>query len=243
MVDQEGTNEEANANAEVEATPTTEQLLETASAQLKEATARADKAESSEQGLRGSLQEKDRLLRNQSGNAELATKVSGLEDAMQIMAGMMGKGDMTTEEAQGYKQEFANAKKQREDEGRRATARSQQEVYAAEAQVVFKEAQEVFKDDPEKLEGVEDSLDAGKLQRAKDKIARATVTKTETAADMEARLRKELQTKEGDRDSEDGQASGGKKVYTAKQIDDMPMEQYAKEKDAIDQAYLEGKIK
>ena len=211
MEEQEGTNVEANAEAEVEVSPTTEQLLETANTQLKDATVRAEKAERSEQGLRGSLQEKDRLLKNQSDQSGLALKVSGLEDTMQIMAGMMGKGEMTPEEAQGYKQEFTNLKKQREEESRQAATRSQQEVYAAEAQVVFKEAQEVFKDDPDRLESVEDSLDAGKLQRAKDKIARAKgkVEKTESATDMEARIRKELQTTSGDRDSEEGKASGG----------------------------------
>ena len=196
-----------------------------------------------EKGLntaQATLTRKDLESKSQAG---LASRIDGIEDSMQILAGMISKCELSPEDTQGYKQEFASLKKQRDETTKQAESQARQQAYAVEAQAVFKEAQEVFKDNPEELERIEDALDLGKIDRAKSRIERTKGGKKESEADMKARLKKELQAESGDLDSEDGKPSGGNKVYTAKQIEDMPMEQYAKEKVAIDAAQLAGKIK
>lgn len=216
MVEEDGKVEETKEV--IEDTPvTTEVTPPTAEQQLatlqQEHEAIKTELEQTRKGLstaQSTLTRKDLELKAQAG---LATRIDGIEDAMQILAGMLSKGDMTPEDTQSYKQEFADLKKQREAATKQAEIQARQNEYANQAQAVFKEAQEIFKDNPEEIERIEDALDLGKLDRAKARIERAKSIKKpekkETTAEIEERVRKETLIASGALDSVGGQSTGG----------------------------------
>lgn len=248
MVVKKDADQTNDVEPEVIAAPTAEETLASLKQELEAKNAEVQKALSRMQGLEGSLKEKDRLLNSQKSQVELVSRIDGIEDAMQILAGMLSKGDMSPEDAHSYKQEFANLKKQREEASRQAEearkqaeTRARQEEYATQAQAVYAEAQILFKDNPEELERIEDALDLGKIERAKAKVARAkgTPKKVETPAEIEERVRKESKIESGELDAIGGKSTGGG-GFTWEQVKKMSPAEYKKNQDEIDKLFPLG---
>ncbi len=187
--------------------PTTEEQLATLTTQLEAKDADTQKALSRVQGLEGSLKEKDRLLKEQ---ANIETRFGGIEDSIQILAGLVSKGDLTPEEAQDYKKEFATVKKARDEERAESQARARQEVYNTDANALFARAK-VSVADKKDLKMVEVLLTTGDLKGAEELVTEAESSKevkpVETEAEMEARILKKLQA--DDRKTETGMPTGG----------------------------------
>ena len=215
---------------EPEATPpTAEERLATLQSELattKEKLAQTEKGLSSAQAT---LTRKDLESKSQAG---LASRIEGIEDSMQILAGMLSKGELSPEDAQGYKQEFANLKRQREEASNQAQIRARQEEYATQAQSIHNEALEVYKDNPNEIFFVDYTLDRGDLEGARARVERAKGEKkgkpVETPAEMEARIRKEIEIQKGERDAETGKPSGSGETLESlrqKDIDKMSFKQ------------------
>ncbi|KKK50226.1 hypothetical protein LCGC14_3127120, partial [marine sediment metagenome] len=152
--------DEKDAGALEQPQPTVEEQVATLTSQLEAETTEKAKALGRVQGLEGSLKEKDRLLKEQ---ANIETRFGGIEDSIQILAGLVSKGDLTPEEAQDYKKEFATVKKARDEEIAESQAKARQEAYNTEANTLWAEAQEKFKGDEDTLEKIEDYLLSGNI--------------------------------------------------------------------------------
>lgn len=203
--------EEKGAGASEQPQPTTEEQLATLKTQLEAETTEKTKALGRMQGLEGSLKEKDRKLGEQ---ANIETRFRGMEDMIKVLATQkigIEEEDLTItpEKRPNIEKVFADLEAKQDKRLKDATIRAQQDAYNTEANVVWVEAQEKFKDDPESLEKIEDYLEKGKIDRAREKLAKVKEKPVETEADMKARLIKEIQADEGSRGTEVIQPAGG----------------------------------
>ena len=166
-----------------EDTPTPEQQLETLQTTNKELAERVAKAESSVQGLRGSLTEKDRKLSEQAGIVGLRQEMADMRDSNKLLAAMLAERDVTEniddlspKDKQGYLKKFEDLEQKQEAKRKADEVETQRKVYNQRADELFTRAKSAFKDDDESLEKVEDLLYAGRFERAEAKVAKAEST-------------------------------------------------------------------
>ena len=232
MAKEKGEEKEASADdataPEVEESPTTEQQLETLQAELKAQTVRADTAEGSVQGLRGSLKEKESKLREQASSN---TRMDGFEQRMEILALAMDKGLSASDvdgEKLNLKQEFADLTKRQEDTRVQDTARLQQEESAREAEGFWTRAKEFGTyDDNDDVAEIYDALVEGKNYKAERIIKKLEKTaKPERGGDEKQKWIEEgkrlAAEEKGDLSSDTGGPSGSlNHSYSAEQVGKM----------------------
>ena len=252
MVDKEGTETTANDTSGTEGDePTTEQKLETAQAELKAQTERANKAESSNQGLRGSLKEKDILIQESTG---LKSDVSYLKDAFKLLA-TQGMGasesdlEMTPEKKANANQVWEKMEEKHTQERAADTAKAEQAKYTQQAQGILQDAVDAgIAKGSDEYEDIYDFLVEGKVRKAERLISKAKGTKPEDEKEQEQKWiteGKRLAMEEsGQLNSDTGgpQGSSGRS-FTRKQIEDMSPEDYSKNREAIAAAQEAGRIK
>jgi len=184
--------------------PTLEQQMETLRTEVKAKSDELAKAESSLQGLRGSLTEKDRKLKEQ---VDLSQQISDLQETQKIFAAMIAERGDTTEDInelqpqakQGYLKKFEELQTQQEARRKQAEGEVKRAEYNKAADAIYAEAKAIFKDDEDQLERIEDYLYAGKLERAQARIAKARTSSKpkETEEEMRERIREEILKEEG----------------------------------------------
>lgn len=248
MVKKKGEEIEAEVNdaeaPESEATPTAEQQLEALQAQLKEEQEARSKAESSIQGLKGSLQEKDKKLQ-EMGN--LTSRMDGFEDSIQILAGLVSRGEISSEESQDYKKEFEQLKEKRQKQAKEEALKAQQEEYNQKATAIYERAKGRVANKKD-LKLVEMLLSTGDLNGAEEMVSEAEggekKVEDNEKATMQARIDKLEKIISGKLDAETGLPSGsGEVLFTREQIRNMSDEEYREKKPLIDKAEAEDKIR
>jgi len=196
METKEGTIIPANdITPEAEGTPTTEQQMTTLQSQLKELSARAEKAERSEQGLRGSLQEKDRKLKE---TAEIKDEVQELKDMIKILATQrvgMDEDDLhvTPDKKSSAEAIWNDLEAKREKKRQDATLKAQQDDYSSQAIAIHNEAIELFGDDVDKLFKIRQYLDAGYKDLAEGMVTKARKKEPEVKETAEELKKKYLE--------------------------------------------------
>ncbi len=251
MADKEGKETTANdtSGTEVEE-PTTEQKLETAQVELKTQTERADKAESSNQGLRGSLKEKDILIQESAG---LKSDVSYLKDAIKVLAtqGKVPEDDLevTPDKRTSVDATWAQLEAKHDKERAEDAAKAEQTKYVQQAQGILQDAEDAgIAKDSEGYEDIYDLLVEGKVRNAERLIKKAKGTKPEDKESEKEKWitegkRLAMET-EGQLSSDTGGPQGSSmRSFTRQAIADMSIEDFVKNKEAIDAAQLAGRIK
>jgi len=161
---------------EVVATPTAEQQLETLQAQIKAETEAREKAERSIQGLRGSLEEKDRELKKR---AAIDARLDGFEETQRILAAMVNErissGEIGDEEKSDYLKQFDEITKRQKAEREQSQLRSQQEEYGVKARTLHARAVKAYGDNDAAILRVERLLDTGSITEAEEKVTQAEV--------------------------------------------------------------------
>ena len=218
---------------EVEDAPTTEQLMETLQTELKAQTTRADTAEKRSQGLQGSLEGKDKQLREQVSSN---TRMDGFEQRMEILALAMDKGlsvgDVDGEKLN-LKQEFADLTKRQESTRAQETAKLQQEESARVAEGLWTRAQEFGTyDDNDNVAEIYDALVEGKSYKA-ERIIKKLEKKPEKGGDDKQKWIEEgkrlAAEEKGDLSSDTGGPSGSSNhSYSAEQLDKMSYSEWVK---------------
>lgn len=196
----------------VETAPTAEQQMETLKAQLEEARQIAEQAKKSEQGLRGSLTEKDRKIKEQ---ADLNSRLDGFEETQKILAAMLNERVSSEGVDEGTKADYL--KQYDEILSKQKTAREQAQLqtkyaeYNQKADAIYQRAEKVFADDEDSLFQVKTFL----LNQSPD-LAERKVLKAETKKPEEAKLKEVDETekkrlemeKSGELISDNGSPSG-----------------------------------
>ncbi|KKK66650.1 hypothetical protein LCGC14_2961950, partial [marine sediment metagenome] len=128
---------------EVKEPPTTEQQMETLQTQLKDVTVRAEKAESSVQGLRGSLTEKDTKIREQ---ANLQAEIEDMKAMIKLTAFAQSQGVGLSEDDLGdtSKAEQPDVKKVWADLEQKREVAKEQDRQRVKADEYNRQALEVF---------------------------------------------------------------------------------------------------
>ena len=180
---QEGAETSANDTSGTEGDePTAEQKLETATAELKVQTTRADKAESSNQGLRGSLKEKDLQIQKSAG---LESDVSYLKDAFKLAATQgfgVPEGDLeaTPEKMATANKVWEQMEAKHNQSKADDAAKVEQARYVQQAQGMLKDAEDAgIAKGSEEYEDIYDHLVQGNTRKAERLINKAKTTKPE----------------------------------------------------------------
>ena len=252
MLDPEGKETSANDTSGTEGDePTTEQKLETAQVELKAQTERANKAESSNQGLRGSLKEKDILIQESAG---LKSDVSYLKDAFKLAATQgfgVPEGDLeaTPEKMATANKVWEQMEAKHKQEREADTAKAEQAKYTQQAQGILQDAVDAgIAKGSDEYEDIYDFLVEGKVRKAERLISKAKGTKPEDEKEQKQKWITEGKrlAMEGDgqlaSDTGGPQGSSGRS-FTKKQINDMSPEDFTKNREAISVAQEAGRIK
>ena len=186
-------------------TPTTEEQVATLTTQLGAKTLEAEQATKSEQGLRASLKEKDRVIKSQT---DINTRLDGLEEDMKLTIFAIQKaGNLEPAEGEDINKTITSLRENRKELQTQAN-------YNQTANAIFDRAEVVITDKKE-LQVVKLLLynqdPKGAEELVKDAEARTIEVKevkpVETEVEMKARLLKELQAE--DRKTETGMPAGG----------------------------------
>ncbi len=115
--------------------PTAEQQLETLRSEFKAKEAELQKAKSTEQGLRGSLKEKDKILNEQQG---IMSRLDAFEQTQKILAAMIAeKGEVTDgdpSQKQDYLKKFEDIQKNVETKRTQDAEKAKRDAQIAEWQ-------------------------------------------------------------------------------------------------------------
>ena len=172
---------------EVEEAPTAEQQLETLQTQLKETATRAEKAERSEQGLRGSLQEKDTQLKRQAGSDSrfeaLNERIEFLATAIALGKSEEGMTGVSDETLQNVKSELKRMRESEEAKRKETQEQTQMEEFYQKGSTIYSEAEEVYGDDVDALHNIRNLIRAGDHDLAEKKVAKAKGKPTDTKGD------------------------------------------------------------
>ena len=251
MSDQEGTETTANDTSGTEGDePTTEQKLETAQAELKAQTERANKAESSNQGLRGSLKEKDILIQESTG---LKSDVSYLKDAIKVLAtqGKVSEDDLEVapDKRTSVDSTWAQLEAKHKQEREADTAKAEQAKYTQQAQGILQDAVDAgIAKGSDEYEDIYDFLVEGKVRKAERLISKAKGAKPEDEKEQEQKWitegKRRAMEESGQLNSDTGGPQGSSaRSFTNQQIEDMSPADYEKNREAIAAAQLAGRIK
>lgn len=187
---------ELETGTETATTPTAEQQVETLQAQIKAETDAREKAEKSEQGLRGSLKEKDTKIREQ---ADIQSQVDELKElqkmgfALMADQGRIPEEGIDPEKGRELSKVFDTKVNELEAKRKQRNIETANREYAVTAQAVYAKGQDAFKDDPASLSMVAMNLDAGRTDLAEALIAKVVKT-TDTKGDK-AESEEELKEK------------------------------------------------
>ncbi len=194
-------------------TPTAEEQLANAQKQLTELQTKLGQTEKGLKTAHQTLTEKDRLLKQQG---DLNSRIGDIESSVQILAGLIAKGEVNPEQAQEAKNEFARVKQERVERERQTQIAAQQEEYGVKARAIYQRAQETFKNDEDAIADVVAHLNAGNADLAERKVAKAEkgvkpVEEKKPEVDekkLREQIEKEILIKHGLLDTETGQPSG-----------------------------------
>ena len=244
--------EEAEDTAEVtpvveEVTPpSAEEQLATLQSQYKELQVKQEQAEKGLNTAQATLTRKDKEYKAQ---ADLTSRVSGIEDSIQILAGMVSKGELTPEDAQTYKKEFENLKATRDRESKEVALKSQDDVYIQQAQeLLLKVSNAGYPEGSVTYETILSDLQDRKYKLAEAKFKEIKPVKAESKEETEKKWieegRRRAKEESGELNTSTSLPSGaGNRSFTKAQIADMPMKEYIENKAVIDDAALGGRIK
>jgi hypothetical protein len=194
------------------ATPTADELLVIANKQLTELQTKLGQTEKGLKTAHQTLTEKDRLLKQQQ---DFRSEMDEMKESIQIMAGLVAKGEMSPEQAQDAKNEFARMKQDSLERKRQTELKAQADVYNQRADAIYQKAQEVLDEDG--IADVVAHLKAGNPDLAERKIAKATKgvkpveeKKPEVVDEktLREKMKKEIMAELGLLNTETGQPSG-----------------------------------
>lgn len=222
---------------EVVDTPTTEQQMETLQAELRTKGEELTKSEGSVQGLRGSLQEKDRLLGEQ---AAIRSEVTDLKDMIRTLASAQVRGesisgenldDIPEHQRIDAKKVFDELEAKQEKRRQEGKIVAQKDEYNRQADAIYARAEAAFADDIDTLHSIRNLLRSGDSDLAEKKVAKAekpTDTKGDKMESEEDKFQKRLDEEKrkwmeehGMLESETGgpsASSGSKEDATAKLV-------------------------
>ena len=148
---------------EKETPPTAEEQLATLRQEMGELKTRAERLDKENRSTQATLTQKDRLLKEKETTA---SRLDTIEDSMQILAGLIAKGEnIDPEHADSYKKEFAALKTKREQESLRASHIE----YNQRADAIYSRAKESIRDKKD-LKMVELLLLNGKPEDADEMV-------------------------------------------------------------------------
>ena len=239
---------------EVKEPPTTEQQMETLQTQLKDVTVRAEKAESSVQGLRGSLTEKDTKIREQ---ANLQAEIEDMKAMIKLTAFAQSQGvglseddlgDTSKAEQPDVKKVWADLEQKREVAKEQDRQRVKADEYNRQALEVWDETLATgIEEHDDKAQLIYSKLQGGDLNGARLKlksIEKSKDSKKETEEEIYERVKLEKEEGKGLFKSDTAISSGNvKSSWTPEEIEAMPLAEYEKVKPAVDKALQEGRIK
>lgn len=247
-VEVEATTETAEVTpVEAEVTPpTAEERLATLQREYSETKAKLEQTEKGLNTAQSTLTRKDREFKAQS---DLTSRISGIEDSIQILAGMVSKGELDLEDAQAYKKEFANIKATRARESETAALKAQEDAYIAKAQDLLGQAintgvpegSVLYETIVADLKRYDYELAAARLKEYKPRgKGESEDERIERLA--EEMLRQKMEEK-GQLNAPTSLPSGavGKRIYTSDQIGDRTF--YEANREDILKAQREGRIK
>jgi len=111
--------------------PAAEEQLATLQAQYKELQAKHEQIDKEARSAQATLTRKDKESKAQ---ADLSTRIEGIESSIQILAGMVSKGELSPEDAQAYKKEFEDVKEAQRKQSEQAALKAQDDAYIQKAQ-------------------------------------------------------------------------------------------------------------
>ncbi len=147
--------------------PTAEEQMATLQKQMDEIKQKYEQADKGLRSAQATLTQKDRLLKEKEN---LNLRIDSLEESMQILAGLIAKGNINPEEVEGYKKEFDNLKQKRQQEEQQVALKTKQDEYNQTANAIWDRAQKVITDKKD-LKMIELLLLNGKPNDAEELVA------------------------------------------------------------------------
>jgi hypothetical protein len=204
--------------------PTTEDLQK----EIKELKTKYEQTDKGLRSAQATLTQKDRLIKEK----EISLKrLDTLEDSMQILAGLIVKGNIDPEQAESYKKEFADLKAKRQKEEEQLALKAKQEEYQTQINTQVKSLQDrvealgLTEDDERYLEIKRLAENATptdfkladiklkKIEKEKKPVDTKPIDdKDKTIADLQAKLKKLEMGKSGQLDVETGLPTGSGSV-------------------------------
>jgi uncharacterized coiled-coil protein SlyX len=243
---------------EVVTPPAAEPTLQELQAQLAETQKKFEQADKGLRSAQATLTQKDRQIKEQ---ADLRSEIDVLKEMVKIAAVHRGSqlSEDELDDPDTIRKKLPDLDKAYADIEAKVKTRKQQEEYQAVissfqtrvSELGLTESDEAFWEigelvttgTPFALKRAE--LKISKLEKEKtvDKKDVPTDTKTKSLEDRLAALERENKILKGELDVEDGQPAGGSKAFTRKQINEMSVEEYAKNRDEIQKAISAGRVK
>lgn len=238
-----------------EETPSPEQQLETLRTELETKSSELEKANRSMEGLRGSLKDWEKKAKEQ---ANIQGEVDVLKNMVKVLAtqGYQMSDDEFEESARSPKQDinkmFADLEEKSKKERQEAETRRRQEELFAQADAIHDRAVAVFADDVDSISRVRGMLRSGDTDLAEKMVAGAEGKKKpegdNVGSDEEKRKKwieegKRLAMEESLKTDTGGPQGGTGRTFTRSQIAAMSPSEYVENREAIQKAYSEERIK
>jgi len=252
MVEEEKEPEATLTEKQQEQTP--QETVESLQVKLKQMEQELNQRTDNVRSLNLTLQQRATELKRR---ADIESRIDSLQDTIEVLAtAVASRGEIEELDPTKRQDILAELKKKRADADAKAKQKELTEVqteYTQKADALYNRAKAIFADDDDAIEKVEDLLTNGRLERAEARVAKAEQKKVpskegkmeteEQRIDKlaEEKLRKHLEER-GLLETYTTTPSGSG-IFSRKQIAEMSPEDYAKNRDAIQKAYSDNKIK